>query len=739
MSFFDSIMFGPPTSAHIKYEPTSNSLKDVYSHPKAISNLVVKDKDIVIFSSEDKIHILECEPKPYIVQTFDSHKESITSLSLSNDNTLLSSTSEGALHVYNLTLGSHTIMRGLPSQDITTALFHPHTRNKLLVASGKQLMVYETTRPSGPVKTIVTNESTSGDITCVACSPFSKTLVAIATPAGFVGLIDLEKEKALFRTLNLKTPITALGFSPEGAAIYLGTSTGKLQILDLRSLDKPTKSIILSNVGSRIETISVQKKAKTAEASVKTPAGMTSRKASEVQTVPRRATSTQSSKPGSKTVSSPARARPGATSTLKEGGSVTTPKRPTASKVLSPIRDPLGNSASGAGGTIASQLDDLSAHRRDKTVTTPRRPSSKSSPTKARSGIGERKLSMKSDITENPRRARTLPSSTSTSALTHRKPSSSSITASASASDRLGTYPTAGRSPTQRARAISSASRAPDPSDTISGISPKSATATSTTTGTITTSSRPSSASSLTSRFTREGTGSPTKSSKPNAYLRSEPSRTPSPDLPDIHLEPVTPVPAHKQKKKNLGVLGLGTPEVDRWIQAGKVEKRGNTRDTRGKGKVVGFQDEEEEDVEKPNGLNEDDAMIKERERTLSMQISPRRPLPGGSGGGSNAADSWSASTSVPNPLNAAGTGASGSGSSAAQELLKTIVQDVMYDFRQETKAEMMGLHLDLLRMGRGWKNELRMLMDEYVGDLRELREENQRLRLENERLRRGY
>lgn len=53
-------------------------------------------------------------------------------------------------------------------------------------------------------------------------------------------------------------PLTALGFSPEGAAIYLGTNTGKLLVLDLRSLDKPAKPIILSNNGSRVETISVQ-------------------------------------------------------------------------------------------------------------------------------------------------------------------------------------------------------------------------------------------------------------------------------------------------------------------------------------------------------------------------------------------------------------------------------------------------------------------------------------------------
>lgn len=179
-----------------RYEPTSNFLKDVYTHPTPISCLVVKDRHQVIFSSADSVHTLECDPNPRITQTFDSHKSTITSLSISNDNSLLSSTSAGAVHVHNLALGSHVAMRGLPTQGIVTSVFHPHIRTRLLVAAGRQLMVCDTTRPSGPVKTIQMNDPMAGNISAVACSPFSKTLVAVATSSGFVGLIDLEKEKA---------------------------------------------------------------------------------------------------------------------------------------------------------------------------------------------------------------------------------------------------------------------------------------------------------------------------------------------------------------------------------------------------------------------------------------------------------------------------------------------------------------------------------------------------------------
>ena len=187
----------------------------------------------------------------------------------------------------------------------------------------------------------------------------------------------------------------------------------------------------------------------------------------------------------------------------------------------------------------------------------------------------------------------------------------------------------------------------------------------------------------------------------------------------------------HRQKRTNtMQVLGLGTPEVDRWIRAGQEgQKKERSRfghgDIEGKAKTVGFKEDSEESDRDELGHDE-----LEKERSLTMQISPRRPSVNVSG---TSPQSWAASP-VPNASQIEG----GPGGSSAHELLKTIVQDVMYDFQRDTKAEMMGLHLDLVRMGRGWKTELRSLMDEYVGDLKDLRDENQKLRLENDRLRRG-
>lgn len=74
-----------------------------------------------------------------------------------------------------------------------------------------------------------------------------------------------------------------------------------------------------------------------------------------------------------------------------------------------------------------------------------------------------------------------------------------------------------------------------------------------------------------------------------------------------------------------------------------------------------------------------------------------------------------------------------------AQEIMRSLLSSAMYDIQQESRAELRGLHLDLLRMGRDWKKEMHGAMEDmWADEVRALREENKKLREENERLRRG-
>lgn len=227
--------------------------------------------------------------------------------------------------------------------------------------------------------------------------------------------------------------------------------------------------------------------------------------------------------------------------------------------------------------------------------------------------------------------------------------------------------------------------------------------------------------------------------------------RTPSPDLP--MPSPVKESMGLADQQTELGMLRLGTPEVERWTRAGHDE--GDGEDDAGRRKVEFVMNDDDDlirgfDVSRLEDVDiddEEDIDIQRRlveheqkleEKSITMQVTPRR-LGNGAGMGAGSLPSPFMRLAAASPHEVGLSAGAASGPGGAQGLLHALIQDAMVDFRQETKAEMVGLHLDLLRMGRVWRTEMKNAMDEYGNDLRELREENKRLREENEKLRRGY
>ncbi|KAH7870958.1 WD40-repeat-containing domain protein [Lentinula edodes] len=774
-----------------RYDAEHHSIVDIFSTSESITSLVVKGKSSVIFGAGERVHVLECGSTTKISQTFVSHQDSVKSLSSSCDSTLLASTSSKAAYVHNLTLISHTALRGLPvsdQQSITTCTFHSHARTRLLLGIGKKVVIYDINRPSGPAKVISLSETSSGNICAISCSPFSKTLIAVATTGGTLGLIDLDKEKGLFRTINVKVPIASLSFSQEGASVYLGTENGKLLILDLRSLDKPPKSVVLSENGARLATMSVQ--AKSASETTKNPPATTK--------------STELSKPTSRKPSatiasvnkpSPARRIVSVSSKGKEPARLTAgtervsaakEKEGVNKKVFSPLRNLLsisngGNTSLNHSDEFSLQIDTLPVVRDKSKVSRPapvrdtpervRDPASSAlsnSDSASRIGTSARlrprpqpsplsasasrsKLSPKEDL----RRTRTVSTTSRTAAV--------SSPLSASTSKKVNEDATG---VSRRTRTVSTSStrtsRAPKASDvTVTTTESISAAATRTRTEVDHLSvpkdvkkSRvifPSSHASSSKVETKTGS---TSGAGPQSN-----ARTPSPDLSDIEAMtssgpgPVTPLPASRRRGMASPVLGApvgievnADDDVDLPVPGNKSRKRDSGK---GKARTVLFQDSGKEF---DNGCavreaSSDDDIESEkenqREESVSWQISPRRPGSiGPSGGPSASSMPWNGSPirHSQSYLHKQYANIPGSpGGTSPQGLLRNIVRDVMYDFHQESRAEMMSLHLDLVSMGRGWKKELRELMGEYGGELKELREENRRLREENERLRRGY
>jgi len=191
----------------------------------------------------------------------------------------------------------------------------------------------------------------------------------------------------------------------------------------------------------------------------------------------------------------------------------------------------------------------------------------------------------------------------------------------------------------------------------------------------------------------------------------TEHGRTPSPGL----LDEMPPFPTEETPpRRGLSVLGLGTPEIRRWIES---DNHPNV--------IKKSISEESDQVQASKGPDVVRALppVVATERPLSMQLTPRR-LTGGA---------W-----APSPLRNSVAGGS-PGAHNVQSMLHAMIKDAVLDVRQEVKAEMVGLHLDLLRMGRVWRTEMRGAMEDYMGDVHDLQEENKRLREENERLRRGH
>lgn len=198
-----------------------------------------------------------------------------------------------------------------------------------------------------------------------------------------------------------------------------------------------------------------------------------------------------------------------------------------------------------------------------------------------------------------------------------------------------------------------------------------------------------------------------------------------------------------KSKLREDVTSAASTPiEMDGWPLSG-AEPIQETRSERKVDFEFGYEDDE------ANGSRIEDIEEDEYDEdgkpgtSMELQVSPRRPSANTSvqltplrGVGIRATPVQNAYCSPYGPMPFPSTPSS---AQKAQDFMRSLVSSAMYDFQQETRAELMGMHLDMLRMGREWKKELREVLAEVYGDeMKELREENRKLREENERLRVG-
>ncbi|KDQ21801.1 hypothetical protein BOTBODRAFT_40457 [Botryobasidium botryosum FD-172 SS1] len=705
-----------------------------------IRSVLAMDKgNTVVFSRGTEVCFWDVHASK-MTDVFTSHTSPIISLTLNNDETLLASTTVTATHVHNLTHKSHTMLKHHPS-GTTSSLFHFHRRTILCLVSPRAFVVYDTTRPSAPMKTV----TISSGMSQVACSPWSKNLFATSGSCGLLSLIDLDKEKSVIKTRELKVPVSSLAFQQVGTAVLAGTENGKILQIELRAAEKAPISYALDKSGARITCVTVMRKPRGSKSTnASAPAASSSVVASNKPLASKPEPSVPTSKSSShrpkshltavvaeeeaRRVSRSGKSR--AASASKESdvrqkataqGSDENSARPSVHRAFSPISK-TPPAIVDQDADVSVQIENLRkmhilpapAEGTSQTEARERRSSrepksTRTSPLVTPAAPIDPPLSATSSTT--PPRA-DLPAATPPTATTSKDaqfPSTSQFN-SRTIPDS-GTLPSASSSNSR----LSEQSRmtSPDlPSLDVSPLFP------SRRLGSTSGGSSTVAAILKAKREERRRMSGASTSSATSLRASKLPDVKEQEDKEDAAGEGVvaSAVPA---RVKGLSVFGLSTPEVDRWIAAGKgPDSEERARKAARGGKRVGWTDEAKEDGSSASSGTPSKGKKRYEEMSTALQLSPAKRQPLGP------------VSPYKQPSSAA---------NSAPDLLRAVVRDVMYEFQQETREELIGLHLDLVKAGRGWKNELRKLMDEYVGEMRVLREENENLRKANERLRRGY
>ena len=62
---------------------------------------------------------------------------------------------------------------------------------------------------------------------------------------------------SLLKTIGVKTPISSIAFSPDGAALIIGTENGQIMLQSLRTMNKEANKLTISTEGKRVAAMHV--------------------------------------------------------------------------------------------------------------------------------------------------------------------------------------------------------------------------------------------------------------------------------------------------------------------------------------------------------------------------------------------------------------------------------------------------------------------------------------------------
>jgi WD40 repeat protein len=213
------------------FDAAGQKLKE-FTHPSSVTGLAFDAKGKRVGASHYNGATLRFVGAKTDTPRTLEWKGSHTGLAIHPDgDAVVTAMQENSLHGWRLSDGQHMRMSGYPSKSAALSF----TRNgKWLASSGADAMVLWPFFGGGPMGKAPMELAGGDGILCtqVACHP-QQEMVAGGFADGLVVLADIGSSRVLPMAPPEHGPVSALGWSPDGARLAFGTETGFAAIIDL--------------------------------------------------------------------------------------------------------------------------------------------------------------------------------------------------------------------------------------------------------------------------------------------------------------------------------------------------------------------------------------------------------------------------------------------------------------------------------------------------------------------------
>ncbi|RHZ57116.1 hypothetical protein Glove_393g13 [Diversispora epigaea] len=219
----------------------------------------------VLYGGSDKVVNIWDRKYSTFTDALKGHRSNITCIDLNIDETIVaSSNSGGNILVHNRQKSNAWDSLTVPTKQPINVLAYSFFKRGLLAAGGKDgsLRLWDTSTSTTALQTF--ENSHHSEIKGMAFSPSNSQLLCSVGLDTNIVFYDVGKKSTL-KVIYTDSPLTALGFKADGLTIVAGTQQGRILVYDLRSTIKPTCTLSVHE-SCPIRCLHFQEKARSPEA-----------------------------------------------------------------------------------------------------------------------------------------------------------------------------------------------------------------------------------------------------------------------------------------------------------------------------------------------------------------------------------------------------------------------------------------------------------------------------------------